>query len=104
MKKLGTYCGATLLNETNMENKVMLEYYGSKKRYIDKIKLKTYYGITVVKKEYGKNAIKSETNSVNRISTSQSKIKDIIEILRRNKVTPIGLNDVLAELLPQQNV
>lgn len=104
MKNLGIYCGATLLNETNIGNKIMLEYYGSKKRYIDKIQLKTYYGITIVKREYGKNAIKFETNSVNKISTSQSKIKDIIEVLRRNKVTPVCLNDVLAELLPQQRL
>ena len=64
-----------------------------------KIKLKTFYGITIVKKEYGENEIKFEKNSISKISTNENKIRSIIETLKTNKVTPMGLNDVLTELL-----
>ena len=106
VKSLGNYYGATLLDEidlieTNNHNKIMLEYYGVKKHSIEKIKLKTFYGITIVKKEYGKDEIKCEQNSIRKISTNESKIRNIIEMLKINKVTPIALNDVLADLLKQ---
>jgi len=106
VKNLGIYYGATVLDETDLvesENdcKILLEYYGNKKHSIDKIKLKTFYGITIVKKEYGKDEIKYEKNSINKISTNESKIKNIINILKENKVTPTGLNDVLIDLMKQ---
>ena len=106
MKNLGIYYGATLLDETDLvesrnDSKILLEYYGNKKHSIDKIKLKTFYGITIVKKEYGKDEIKYEKNSINKISTNESKIKNIINILKENKVTPTGLNDVLIDLMKQ---
>lgn len=104
MKNLGVYYGATLLDETDLvesanNSKILLEYYGNKKHSIDKIKLKTFYGITIVKKEYGKDEIKCETNIINKISTNENKIRNIIETLKTNKVTPVALNDVLLELL-----
>jgi len=104
VRNLGIYYGATLLDETDLvesasDNKILLEYYGNKKHSIDKIKLKTFYGITIVKKEYCKNEIKYEKNSIKKISTNESKIRNIIETLKTNKVTPVALNDVLLELL-----
>lgn len=104
MKNLGIYCGATLLDETDLvetksDNKIILEYYGTKKHSVEKAKLKTFYGITVVKKEYKKDKIKCEKNSINKISTDENKIRNIIETLKTNKVTPIGLNDVVTDIL-----
>ena len=104
MKNLGVYYGATLLDETdlvesNNDSKILLEYYGNKKRSIEKTKLKTFYGITIVKKEYKKDEIKYEKNSINKISTNESTIRNIIEMLRINKVTPVALNDVLTDML-----
>jgi len=104
VKNLGIYYGATLLDETDLvesakDSKILLEYYGNKKHSIKKTKLKTFYGITIVKKEYGKDEIKCEKNSISKISTNERKIRDIIETLKTNKVTPVALNDVLLELL-----
>lgn len=107
MGKLGVYHGATLLDETDLErtnnnNKIRLEYYTTKKHSVDKVKLKTFYGIAIVKKEYNnKHKVKLETNSIKKISTNKNIIIDIIETLKNNKVTPIALNDVLADLLKQ---
>ena len=57
MRNLGIYYGATLLDETdlvesNNKNRIILEYYKVKKHGLNRVKLKTFYGITVVKKEY----------------------------------------------------
>jgi len=106
VKNLGIYYGATLLDETDLvesanDSKILLEYYGNKKHSIDKIKLKTFYGITIVKKEYCKNEIKYEKNSIKKISTNESKIRNIIETLKTNKVTPVALNDVITDMLKQ---
>lgn len=98
MKNLGKYYGATVLNEAGI-NEVILEYYKNKKFTFKKAKLKTYYGITIVKREYKKDKVDFEKNTVKQISTNESKIKSMIEILRTYKVTPIALNDVLTDLL-----
>lgn len=106
MKNVGVYSGATILDEHDLlnvdgEHKIMLEYYRTKKHYMKRAKLKTFYGIKIVKKNYEKNKIISEENSINKISTNESKINEIIENLIKYKVTPIGLNDVLTDLLKQ---
>ena len=98
MKNLGKYYGATVLNEAGI-NEVILEYYKSKKYTFRKAKLKTYYGITIVKREYKKDKVNLEKNTVKQISTNENKIKNLLEVLKTYKVTPIALNDVLTDLL-----
>lgn len=103
MRSLGIYYGDTLLdeNESNNKNKIMLEYYRVEKTATRSINQKTFYGITIVKKEYERDEIRFEKNCIERISTNENKIENIIETLKKNKVTPIALNDVLADLLKQ---
>lgn len=106
MKNLGIYYGATLLDETDLvesknKNRIILEYYKNKKRSLKILKPKIFYGITIVKKEYGKDKIKLETKEVTKISTNENKVRSIIEMLKIYKVTPIALNDVLADLLQE---
>lgn len=98
MKNLGKYYGATVLNEAGI-NEVVLEYYKNKKFTFKQAKLKTYYGITIVKREYKKDKVNLEKNTVRQISTNENKIKNLIEVLKTHKVTPIALNDVLTDLL-----
>ena len=107
MKNVGVYSGEAILDEHDLlnvdgEHKIMLEYYRIKKHYMKMAKLKTFYGIKIVKKKYEKDKIIFEENSVNKISTNKSIIDEIIQKLREYKVTPVGLNDVLADLLKQQ--
>lgn len=106
MKNLGIYYGATLLDETDLvesknKNRIILEYYKNKKSSIKILKPKISYGVTIVKKEYEKDRIKLETKEVTQISTNENKVQSIIELLKTYKVTPIALNDVLADLLKQ---
>lgn len=106
MSILGTYYGATVLNEkslveTNMKNKIKLEYYATEKPICVRKEKAISYGISIIKKEYCKNSIKCEKQSVEKISTNKRKIKDIIKILKDYAVTPIALEDVLEDLLKQ---
>ena len=79
----------------------MLEYYKTKKHYIKRAKLKTFYGIKIVKKKYDEDKIIHEENSINKISTNENIINEIINKLKEFKVTPIGLEDVITDLLKQ---
>ncbi len=100
MQHSRTYHGETFLEkkdlaETNIKNKVQLEYYTIKQTN----EKKDVYGIEVIKKEFRSNGIDTEISSINDISDSSKKVIDIINTLKLNKVTPIGLNDVLEDLL-----
>ena len=104
MRNLGIYYGAEVIDESNLvetenERKIVLEYYQNKKRLLNKAKLKISYGITIVKKEYEKDKINLEQETISKITTNEIIIKNIIEKLKINKVTPIALKDVLTDLL-----
>ncbi len=106
MKNLGIYYGATLLDETDLvetsnRNKIELEYYGTEEHGIKQAKDQVYYGISIIKKEYEQDKVKFEKNTIERVSTNESKVIKIIETLKNYKVTPIGLEDVLKDLLKQ---
>ncbi len=83
------------LEETNIDYKVQLEYYTTKKTE-DK---KDMYGIEIIKKEHKNNVTDTETTSRTDICDSSQKVIEIINTLKKYKVTPIGLNDVLEDLL-----
>lgn len=99
-----TYYGATFLGEedlkeTNIKHRIELEYYTTKNN-INKVKDKeTTYGIEIIKKEYLNNKIGIETETKEQISNNSQKVIEIIDTLKKYKVTPIGLNDVLEDLL-----
>ena len=99
------YYGATFLEEedlkeTNINHKIELEYYTTKNYTNENIKEESVnYGIEIIKKEYKDDKIDTETNNRQYISNNAEKIIEIIETLKRHKVTPIGLNDVLEDLL-----
>jgi len=58
------------------------------------------YGLKVIKKEYsgtGKT-IHEEAYTANEVSDSEEKANKIIELLARNKVTPIAVENVLEDI------
>jgi len=106
LKYLRSYYGTTLLNETDLvessnNRKMELHYYETKEHSIKRFKKQTFYGIEIVKKEYEKDKVKLEKNSIKKVSTNENIIKQIIEMLEIHKVTPIGLEDVLTDLMKQ---
>ena len=57
------------------------------------------YGIEIVKKEYfGRRHLKKKENIYN-ITNDETVIDNLLQVLRRNKVTPVSLNDVIEEVL-----
>ena len=78
-----TYFDENDLKETKINHRVELEYYK-----IDK-----------VAEDDCKYGIKVESNNIENISNSSDKVIEIINTLKKYKVTPVGLNDVLEDLL-----
>ncbi len=108
MKNSTIYYGATFLDEkdlveTNITNNIELEYYRTENYKTNILnKEKTSYGIEIIKREYISEDVKIEKSRLDDISTSAKKVINIIESLRMHKVTPIGLQDVVCDLLKQK--
>ena len=90
-----TYFDEHDLKETQINHRVELEYYKTNKYEENDFK----YGIEICKKEYIDDNITVETNKVENITNSSDKVIEIINTLKKYKVTPVGLNDVLEDLL-----
>lgn len=90
-----TYFDENDLKETRINHRVELEYYRTEK----KIKNDFEYGIEIRKKEYINDGVTEEINNIENISNSSDKVIEIINTLKEYKVTPIGLDDVLEDLL-----
>ena len=105
MNNSKTYYGMTYfdendLKETKTNHRVELEYYTTKRNTQEKIE----YGIEILKKEYINDIITEESNNIESISNNSDKVIEIINTLKKYKVTPIGLDDVLEDLLKTNQV
>lgn len=83
-----------LANE-GIEYPIKLEYF---KTLRNKESVGNKYGIQVVKIEYLDNDISVESKEIENITSKEEKINDILNLLKRNEVTPIGVKDVLKDL------
>ena len=101
----GTFLGWDDLQEAKINHRVELEYYQTKNDINNILNEDdTKYGIEILKKEYEKDRIYIESNNIKNVCDSSKKVIEIINVLKKNKVTPVGLQDVLDDLLMQQNV
>lgn len=95
------YYGDTRVNikeliESNRKGFIKLEYYGLKQTIENE---DIGYGIEIVKKEYINKDFIQESNNINNITNDEKRIEEIISVLKRNKVTPMGLEDVISDLV-----
>ena len=90
-----TYFDENELKEAKINHRVELEYYKTEESTKDDFK----YGIEIRKKEYINDKISIESNNIENITNSSDKVIEIINTLKKYKVTPVGLNDVLEDLL-----
>lgn len=98
------YYGETRVNikeliETNRKGFIKLEYYGTKQTVQNE---HTEYGIEIVKKEYINKNFTQESNNISNITDDKKQIEEIITLLKRNKVTPIGLEDIICDLVREK--
>ena len=91
----GTSFDKEELAETKINHRIELEYYSTKEEDDEK----TIYGIEVVKKEYKEDGIDVEANNVTNLSNNTNRIEEIINTLKKHKVTPMCLNDVVEDIL-----
>jgi len=103
VKNSKVYYGGTTfekeeLTDARIDNRIELEYYRTKNEHNRKI----IYGIEVIKKEYKEKEINIESNNINNISDSINMVEGIIDTLKKHKVTPICLNDVVEDIMYQE--
>lgn len=95
-----TFLETEELKDSNIKNRIELEYYRIKKRkrYFLKESSETY-GIEIVKKEYQGNKINIEKEKIDKISNTKTSIDSMLSKLKKFKVTPISLKDVIEDMM-----
>ena len=92
--------GTEKLKESTKKNPIELEYYktcSNKNGLINE----SYevYGVEIIKKEFIGNKINTESVCVENITRNETTLDKIMSILKNNSVTPVGLRDVINDLL-----
>ena len=91
----GVFISKEHLKEAGIEYPIKLEYYKTS----GEGNVETKYGIEVVKTEYLDGNVKIETKEVKNVFANREEQEKVLTILRNNEVTPIGVEDVLHDLL-----
>ncbi len=94
----GVFVSNKTLEEAGVQYPIKLEYY----KTIIEENVETLFGIEIVKTEFIDGNVNIETKIVTNVTDDEIKQNIILGILKNNEVTPIGLDDVLKELLPLQ--
>lgn len=94
----GVFVSNKTLEEAGIHYPIKLEYY---KTLIEE-NVEAQFGIEVVKTEYKEGLVNIETKEVDNITNDEEKQNKILTVLKNNEVTPIGVVDVLQELLQLQ--
>jgi cobalamin biosynthesis Mg chelatase CobN len=102
LHNLKTFYGKAIINNNDTEDfnfkEIQLEYYKTKSN----IKIGndlTTYGVKIVKRRQAENTLEIEEKEVSNIANKEKEIDSILKLLVAHKVTPIGLDDVLQDLM-----
>ena len=91
------------LREAGIDYPIKVEYYKITNEE-EKIKEnKLIYGIQVIKTEY-KDKIGVEQEKIEHITNDENEITRMLDIIKENEVTPIGLEDVILEIKTRQAI
>ena len=102
MHNLRTCFGKTTINNEDAEqanfDRMYLEYYKNvNEREIKKDEKP--YGVTIIKKTQIGKILEIEEKEVKNILNRENDVDNILKLLVEYKVTPIGLDDVLQDLV-----
>ena len=102
MHNLRTFFGKTTINNEDAEqanfDRMYLEYYKNvNEREIKKDEKP--YGVTIIKKTQIGKILEIEEKEVKNILNRENDVDNILKLLIEYKVTPIGLDDVLQDLV-----
>ena len=100
-----TFYGSTFIDEEKLrlegkKNPIKLEYYKiiNEDEFIKKERAK--YGVKIVKTEYMDKKIKIEEKEFQYISNNEDYVNKLLNLLKRNIVTPISMEDIIKDLFP----
>lgn len=102
------FFGSIFINRDELEKAginypIKVEYYKITNEE-EKIKEnKLIYGIQVIKTEY-RDKIGVEQEKIEHITNDEKEITKILELIKENEVTPIGLEDVILEIKSRQAI
>ena len=57
------------------------------------------YGVEIVKTEYFNDKKLKESENIYNVTSNEGVIDNLLSMLKENQVTPVGLNDVVDEIL-----
>ena len=91
------------LREAGIDYPIKVEYYKiiNEEEKINQNKL--IYGIQVIKTEY-RDKIGVEQEKMEHITNDENEIAQMLDIIKENEVTPIGLEDVILEIKSRQSI
>ena len=92
----GIFIDNEVLCKEEIDYPIKLEYY---KTIAIEENVEAKYGIEIVKTEFKKGEVNVESNMVKNITNNVEEANKILAILRNNEVTPIGMQDVLDDML-----
>ena len=95
-----TFFGGMFMNKENLRKEgilypIKLEYYKIK----DLKSKNDIFGIEVVKTAYINEEIKVEKAPIDKLTNDEKIENSILDILKRNEVTPVILEDVIEDLV-----
>lgn len=92
-----TFIKQETLKEAGIYHPIKLEYYKiiNEDEMIKQEKAK--FGIHIIKTEYNKEQVKVENKKIQYISNDEKRVEEILNLLKENEVTPIGVEDVLSD-------
>ena len=97
----GTFINKEQLKQEGKEYPIKIEYY--KKINEDELvkSNNAKYGIYIVKTEYIPNNIKTEDKEIKYLTNDEQKVEKILDIFKRNEVTPVIMEDIINDLKNQ---
>ncbi len=95
-----TFFGGMFMNKEELRKEgilypIKLEYYKIK----DLKSKNDIFGIEIVKTEYTDEEIKIEKASIDKITNDEKIENSILDMLKRNEVTPVILEDVIEDFV-----
>lgn len=91
-----TFIKDKVLKEAGINHPVKLEYYKRINKQ-ENLYNKAKYGISIVKTEYKSSGTYVEEKSIKYFCNDENKTNEMLQILKENYVTPIALEDVIAD-------
>ncbi len=86
------------LKEAGINHPIKLEYY----KVINEDEImkgeKARFGIKVIKTEYISNNAITEEKEITYLSNDEKKIEEILNVFKKNEVTPISVEDIIYDL------